>query len=168
MSGTVSKRYLPRVGAERWNELWSLTSLLKDCEGALSHARMQLRCVYMQPGHLVMGCSIRLLCSKWELSPCCRVKYHVCNQRVNIPPGSMILWGHSCSPHPHCNAIVLGCSRPIRPPTLQAVASPMACPSSPLSAMPCGGLWESGIGLRRGQWYSQVIMIYVKPEAEKS
>lgn len=86
---------------------------------------------------LMMDCSGWLLLGSGEgLSPCCRVKYHVCAQRENIPGGPMISSGHSCSPHPHCNGIVLGLSCPARPPTLQPLASLTALPFSCLSTTP--------------------------------
>ena len=69
----------------------------------------------------------------------------------------MISSGHSCSPHPHCNGIVLGLSRPARPPTLQPLASLTALPFSCLSSTPSFGWlmgewegsrrWGPGLGL---------------------
>lgn len=77
------------------------------------------------------------VCAVDESGGFCRLhtqKYHVCTQRENIPAGPTISSGHSCSPHPHCNGIVLGLRRPIRPPTLLSLASltalPLSCPST--------------------------------------
>ncbi len=135
-----------------------LDNVCQDCEHCASFmfAYMKL-CVWQQWEPLCRFLFndglfwVAVFWGEWGLSPCCRAKYHVCAQRENIPAGPTISSGHSCTPHPHCNGIVLGLSRPVRPPTLQPLASLTALPFSCLSTTPSLG-WLMGEWEGSGGW----------------